>query len=186
MPMVRQPLTIEHALLGFVRRQPMYGYEIYQRLLASVELGLVWSLKQSQVYALLAKLEQEGYLAGSLEAQGARPPRKILRLTEAGATAFAAWVGSPVLHGRDFRLEFLAKLYFARHEGAAPALGLVARQRQASQRRLAELRARIAALPPHSYDWLVLQFRIGQIEAILAWLETCAVWLEAQPTSALP
>ena len=35
MPMLKQPLTIELALLGFVRQQPMYGYEIHQRLLAS-------------------------------------------------------------------------------------------------------------------------------------------------------
>src|SRR5262245_50407367 len=62
MPMVKQPLTIEHALLGFVRQRPMHGYEIHQRLLASAELGMVWSIKQSLLYAHLTRLEEEGLL----------------------------------------------------------------------------------------------------------------------------
>ena len=36
-----------------------------------------------------------------------------MTLTPDGLAAFDRWVASPVAHGRDFRLEFLAKLYFA-------------------------------------------------------------------------
>lgn len=178
MPMVKQPLTIEHTLLGFLRQQPMYGYEIHQRLLASAELGLVWNIKQSLLYALLARLEDEGYLTSTLEPQGARPPRKILHLTQAGAAAFAAWVSSPVEHARDFRVEFLAKLYFARSESRQVARELVERQRKVSGQRLAGLRRRAAALEAApSFDWLVLRYRIGQLEAMIAWLDLCADWL---------
>lgn len=177
-PMVKQPLTIEHALLGFVRRQPMYGYEIHQQLQESKDLGMVWRIKQSQLYALLAKLEQVGYLQGTLEGQGSRPPRKMLQLTDEGLEAFTHWIGSPVQHGRDFRLEFLAKLYFARNESNEAALTLAACQRDASHIQLIELRQQASRLTQaDSYDWLVLQFRIGQIEAILAWLDVCADWV---------
>ena len=41
-PMIRQPLTIEYALLGFLRQQPRHGYEIYQQLSDPTGLGLVW------------------------------------------------------------------------------------------------------------------------------------------------
>jgi DNA-binding PadR family transcriptional regulator len=177
MPMVKQPLTVEHALLGFLRRQPMYGYEIHQRLLESAEMGLVWNIKQSMLYALLGRLEEEGYLSSTLEQQGARPSRKILALTPAGAAAFLSWVRSPVPHGRDFRLEFLAKLYFARAEGAATANALIAAQVMASAARRDELRARAEALAAdRSYDWLVLRYRVGQLDATLGWLELCAAW----------
>ncbi len=180
MPMVKQPLTIEHALLGLLRQQPMYGYEIHQRLLASAELGLVWRIKQSLLYAHLIRLEEEGLISSMLEPQGSKPPRKILQITPAGAAIFLAWVGSPVEYGRDFRLEFLAKLYFARMEGIPAALQLVARQREASAQRLANLQQRGATLESeHSYDWLVLRYRIGQIEAALAWLDLCAAWLSS-------
>jgi DNA-binding PadR family transcriptional regulator len=176
--MVKQPLTIEHTLLGFLRRQPMYGYEIHQRLLESVEMGLVWNIKQSMLYALLSRLEDEGYLSSTLEQRGTRPSRKILALTPAGAAAFLGWVQSPVPHGRDFRLEFLAKLYFARVEGAGVANDLIAAQIAASSRRRDDLRARAEDLAAaQSYDWLVLRYRVGQLDATLAWLDLCADWI---------
>lgn len=186
MPMVKQPLTIEHALLGFVRQQPMYGYEIHQRLLASAELGLVWTIKQSQCYAILTRMEEDGLLRSEVSPQEPRPARKMLYLTPAGEATFLRWVRSPVEHGRDVRLEFLAKIYFARQEGAA-ALELTARQRRVSVQRLAALREQAAALEAERpYDWLVLRYRIGQLEAALSWLDECADWLltsEATPAT---
>ena len=31
------------------------------------------------------------------------------------------------------------------------------------------------------YDWLVIQFRIGQIEALVAWLDICATTVISAP-----
>ena len=61
-PMVKAPLTMEYALLGFLRDEPMHAYEMYQQLHETEALGLVWRIKQSQLYALLARLEETGYL----------------------------------------------------------------------------------------------------------------------------
>jgi len=173
--MIKTPLAIEHALLGFLRHRPMHAYEIHQTLLRAEALGLVWHLKQSLVYLMLDRLEEAGYVASTLAPQGSRPPRKILHLTSTGHTAFAAWLAAPVAHGRDFRLEFLAKLYFARQEDPATATALIAGQQAVCQAWLADLEAQAAPLSnSRGYDWLVIQFRIGQIGAILAWLDTCA------------
>jgi len=175
MPMVKLPLTMEHALLGLVRQRPMYAYEIHQTLAQAEALGLVWRLKQSQTYALLARLEEAGYLASTLAMQDSRPPRKVLQLTESGEAAFARWLVAPTRHGRDFRLEFLAKLFFAAQEPTATLAALLAAQRDACDGLIAQLHARIAAAPPERpYDRLVLQFRLGQLAATLAWLDTCA------------
>jgi len=175
MPMVKLPLTMEHALLGLVRQRPMYAYEIHQTLAQAEALGLVWQLKQSQTYALLARLEEAGYLASTLETQDSRPPRKVLQLTESGEAAFARWLVAPMRHGRDFRLEFLAKLFFAAQEPTAVLAALLTAQRDACDGLIAQLRARIAAVAPERpYDRLVLQFRLGQLAATLAWLDTCA------------
>ncbi|MBX0327893.1 PadR family transcriptional regulator [Oscillochloris sp. ZM17-4] len=181
MPMVKAPLTIEHGLLGFVRQQPLHGYEIAQRLRATEELGLSWGWKQSQVYAELLHLEQEGYLTSEVETQATRPPRKVFRLTATGDAAFEAWIASPVPHGRDFQLEFPAKLYFAQQEGGDAARALVSRQQEACHAWLAGLRSQE---PQHEagqdYARLVQQFRVSQIETILAWLATCAKQLGAE------
>src|SRR5689334_11223528 len=174
-PMVKQPLTVELALLGFLRQQPMHAYEIHQTLMRNEALGLVWHLKQSLVYVMLERLEAEGYLTASLEPQGSRPPRKILQLTPDGQAAFAGWLVTPVAHGRDFRLEFLAKLYFASQDDPSSAATLITTQQVACRGWLVELRRQAELLSDaRDYDWLVVQFRIGQIEAILTWLDICA------------
>jgi DNA-binding PadR family transcriptional regulator len=182
--MVSSPLSLEHALLGFVRHQPMHAYEIHQKLAQSTDLGRVWHLKQSHLYALLGRLEEAGYLETTTEIQGARPPRKMLSLTEAGRAAFGRWLVMPVTHGRDFRLEFLAKLYFAGESGPEIVRRLIAEQQTVSRSWLADLRTQADALPAdRRYDRLVLEFRIQQIEAILTWLDTCAVTLVSSTRS---
>ena len=171
-PMVRLPLTTELALLGFLSREPMYGYEIHQRMSDPQGLGQVWQVKQSQLYALLGKLEGEGYLASELQLQEARPPRKMFQLTEAGKKVFQEWLHSPVEHSREVRLDFLVKLYFLREEGAEAVSQLIDRQRLVSQDWLSH-----QGEPPQTgqqlpaYEWYVRQFRAQQIQAILAWLE---------------
>jgi DNA-binding PadR family transcriptional regulator len=166
---------LEHALLGLLREHPMHAYDMHLQLLRTEQLGLVWRLKQGNLYALLAKLEAEGYLESTTEPQETRPPRKILRLTARGEAALARWLASPVEHGRDFRQEFLAKLYFASRDGPALASELLARQRQACHGWLDELQAQLAALDAERpFERLVLRFRMGQIEATLRWLDECA------------
>jgi DNA-binding PadR family transcriptional regulator len=152
----------------------MHGYEIHHQLSNATGLGLVWRLKQSQLYALLTKLERQGYVATTLEYQDARPPRKMFELTQAGRQAFQDWVQRPVQQGRKLRLEFLAKLYFAQLEGPAVAAQLIERQRVACHDWLRQQEEEAEALR-HSqpYDWLVHKFRLGQIEAMLAWLDVC-------------
>jgi DNA-binding PadR family transcriptional regulator len=175
MPTQKQPFTIELALLGLVRREPAHPYELHQRLCDSRALGLVWQLKQAHLYAVVARLEAAGYLTSISEAQPNRPPRKILHLTEQGREAFQHWLREPVRHGRDFRLEFLAKLFFAHQEGPQRTAELIAGQRTACAQRLQELERRIDALPDDQpFERLVLQFRQGQLAATLEWLDLCA------------
>ncbi|MBX3013765.1 MAG: helix-turn-helix transcriptional regulator [Caldilineaceae bacterium] len=174
-------LTVEYALLGFVYARPSHGYEIYQQLSDPQGLWQVWRMKQSQLYALLTKLEDEGYLATTLQPQDARPPRKIYSLTAAGLAAFEAWLATPVSHGRQMRLEFLAKLYFAYRQGPAVVAPLLAAQIKQCQGWLEEQPTQ--ATPPTALDPFasaVQHFRITQIESFLTWLITCQ---QALPSS---
>jgi len=172
------PLAIEHALLGFLRKQPMHGYEIYQRLTDPFGLWLVWRIKQSQLYALLIRLESEGFIASTLHPQDSRPPRKIFHLTRAGHERFTTWVRTPVPHGRDLRQDFLGKFYFAQQEGPAVAAELLRRQRDACNSWLADMNAaqeladdEVPGLPIEpSFELLVSRFRTGQIRAVIDWI----------------
>lgn len=174
-------LTLEHALLGFLRPQPMHAYEMYQRLLRERALRRVWHVKQSHLYALLARLERLGLISSATEPRGARPPRKVLSLTARGEEAFQRWLAEPVAHGRDLRLEFLAKLYFAAEDGPATVAQLVERQRSACASWLDSLQSQLATLDgAQTFLRLVLEFRISQLRAILGWLDRCEAELQAR------
>lgn len=174
-PMVKIPMRMEHVLLGFLRQRPMHAYEIHQTLMQAQALGLVWRVKQSQLYAHIARLEDEGYVTSVIEPQQARPARKVLHLTPAGEAAFADWVSAPVEHGREFRLEFLAKLFFASQLDRATLDALLHGQREANSALIDQLNQTIAELETERhFDRLVLRFRVGQLEASLAWLDECA------------
>ena len=181
MPRLKEPLTLEYALLGFLRAGPAHAYEIHQRMAQTEVVGLVWRLKQRQLYALLEWLEAEGYVEGTTEPQGNRPPRRVLTLTPSGEARFCQWLGQPVDHGRDLRQEFMAKLYFAHLEGAATVNALIERQQQVCQRRLSGFQRQLATIPAERpLDRLVWQFRQDQMTMILQWLETCRTLLIPQ------
>jgi PadR family transcriptional regulator, regulatory protein AphA len=171
-PMVRRPLDMELALLGFLRSGPQHGYQLHQQLADPAGLGPVWRLKQSHLYAMLKKLEQDGYIQGELGAQDtAYPPRRVFHLTAAGEAAYQEWLQSPVESPRLMRQEFLAKLYFTRQEGPEVARALIVRQRTICHQWLAAKNTEAAERP--AFNWLVHQYRLSQIEAALAWLDTC-------------
>jgi len=166
-------LTIEHALLGFVDAGATHGYEIYQQLSAPAGLWQVWRMKQSQLYALLTKLEDLGYLTTTLQPQEARPPRKIYALTPSGEAAFHEWLTTPVRNGRQMRLEFLAKLYFAQRQGPAFVDQLLSRQIEACRAWLISFQRQDADQVDDYFGYAVQQFRLNQVDSFLTWLTTC-------------
>jgi PadR family transcriptional regulator, regulatory protein AphA len=171
-PMIKAPLTMEHALLGFLLDDPIHAYEMHQQLHQAEALGLVWRIKQSQLYALLSRLEEVGYLTMVTAPQETRPARKMLHLTPAGRAAFEMWRVTPVHHGRELRQEFLAKLYFAQLAGPSFVKQLIEAQRTVSHTMMAALQARAdAAKQP--YARLVYEFRHSQVKASFEWLDRC-------------
>lgn len=78
------------------------------------------------------------------------------------------------------RLEFMAKLYFARQVKPAAVAALLDGQRDICRDWLASLQAQADALAiERPFEWLVYQFRLGQVEAMLNWLDVCEQALAA-------
>jgi DNA-binding PadR family transcriptional regulator len=181
MPAKASTLSVEYSLLGLLGERPMHGYELYQELSRKTGLGLVWTVKQSQLYSILAKLEAEGLIAADIVVKGNRPARRVFHPTGGGQAAYGLWVRSPV-ERRDFRLDFLAKLFFARRDGQEAAERLLAGQRELCSGWLEGMLARSLACDDRNLDSLVYRYRIGQLEAMLAWLDECSVYLGAAQT----
>lgn len=166
-----------YALLGLLQQRPSYGYELAQRFEAGTALGEIVRLAASHLYALLGKMERDGLIAGEQQDAGARPQRRVYRLTEQGRGMLLGWLGLPVSHPRDMRIEFPLKLYIAQMIHPERVPDLIKRQRQT----LAAYIERIERLPDPSapgidgaYVRLMREGRIGRARAALDWLEAGA------------
>ncbi|MFO7896368.1 MAG: PadR family transcriptional regulator [Candidatus Cloacimonadales bacterium] len=78
---------IDLVVLGFLRRKPMYGYEIYTY---TTRHGLSnWlKLKKPSVYKALQRLEKSGYISAEQIVSGKHAPRKVFRIEESGSDYF--------------------------------------------------------------------------------------------------
>ena len=150
-PMIRRPPGMELALLGFLQNGPQHGYQIHQLVSHPDGLGLIWNLKQSQLYALFDKLEAGGYVSSVMQSQEPYPPRRVFTLTGDGRKAYRNWLTSPVTVPRMVRQEFLAKLYFLREAEKDIATALIERQRAVCQQWLDDFKRQSEKGKPGSF-----------------------------------
>jgi PadR family transcriptional regulator AphA len=150
--------------------QPRHGYELHQEF--SRELGRVWELGLSKLYVQLKQLEEAGLIEAQLHPQPSRPPRKVYHLTPEGRALFLEWVRQPTPYLRHIRVEFLARLYFFHRLELDGLDGLVARQQAVCQAQI-ERFDRLASETDDQFRRCVLEFRRGQLEAVIGWLDRC-------------
>lgn len=110
-------------LLGVLSLGPAHGYDLCAAL--SERLGEIWLLRNSHIYALLTGLEKDGLVTHERIDQENRPAKKVFCITAEGRKVFTTWMTSPVSNVRDIRMEFFAKLYFARLESPEVAARLI-------------------------------------------------------------
>lgn len=171
-PMVRRPPGMELALLGFLLQEPQHGYQLHQMISDPTGLGLIWNLKQSQLYALLSKLEEDEYVVSTLQNQDPHPPRRVFELTEAGRKIFFDWLTSPVSAPRLVRQDFFAKMYFAKKENKGAAQKLIEAQRVVCRHWVEDFKLKLAGSEQMSFSWKMYQYRLGQVQALQTWLDS--------------
>lgn len=157
-------------LLGLLRHGPRHGYDLTREFASDTVLGDIVRLEPSLLYANLKKLEREGLVRSTLQQHGARPPRRMLELTDLGVDTLEQWLAEPVERTRDLRLAFVLKLYVVRMLGAGDAERLVEGQREVCRRFVASLRAQLNA-EEDDFRRLVLEMRLAQNTALLEWLD---------------
>ncbi len=164
--MKTKPST-EYILLGALMDGPRHGYEI--RRFMDETLETTWFVGTSQLYLLLKKLEHSGLLKSSLRHQKSRPSKRIFALTPQGQTAFMRWLNQPIEHVRDFRFEFLAKLFFFFHLSLKGGEKLIHSQIQEFEKFKKSMRKQIGTENNH-YARLVAGFKLSTAEARKDWL----------------
>lgn len=149
---------------------PQHPYELHQEF--DRELGRVWHVGQSHLYAHLKQLAESGLVAVKTEAQANRPARNVYHITSAGQAYFTNWLHQPSRHVRHIRLEFLARLYFFRRL-SLPGLEQLVADQKALLQAMVESLGRAIAQAGDKYWMLVLEFRQSEMQAIIRWLDRC-------------
>lgn len=170
-----QILTPDETLLGLLAAQARHGYQLIDCFRDPAQLGNVWSLSTSQIYAVLKRLDAQGLIVGQAFASADAPTRTEYALTEAGVRRLEAWLTEPQPSSsvRRVRVEFLSRLYIARLLNL-PTLELVRTQKQSCrERRAARIVDRDCAAP--GVGRLAIELEIAQLDAILDWIDRCEI-----------
>lgn len=133
-------MSLEHAILGFLRQQAMTGYDL-KTLRFDHDAQHFWTADQAQIYRTLGHLENRGLVSSRVRRQRSRPDRKVYSITPPGVEELDRWAASPAPLP-PLRDPFLIQLRFADHLPDDDLLHVLRERRQAMQQRLDSLRAR--------------------------------------------
>lgn len=158
----------EYVIMGALMSGSKHGYEIMQFLGSALES--TWRLSTSQLYVLIKRLEEEGLLVSYSETQDTRPSKRVLKLTVAGKKTFKDWLRTPVEHVREFRNEFLCKMFFFDYLSLSGADDLVDKQVIVLQSISDGLKIN-PKKQVNRYKKLVYGFKMQTIECLLTWLD---------------
>ncbi len=162
-------ISPEPALLGFLLQAPLHGYDLHKQVVS--QLGPIWRLGLSQMYAILKDYETRGWIKTIVAPQSGRPARKMLKLTPSGKRAFDTWMAQTARGLREFRVDFFTRLYFAQAAGDPALRTFLAHQIAATRGELEQLQN---GETTSEFGGTVRSFRMTQLETILAWLEEYA------------
>lgn len=163
----------DHVILGLLEAQSCHGYQLLTHFRAPEQLGRIWKLNTSRLYAILKRLEHQELIDGREEDGVDAPMRTVYWLTEAGREQLFQWLNQPYPSAstRNIRTEFLSRLYIARVL-KRPHQPIVEAQRAACLQQLEGLQAQYEA-HPHSIGGLALALKVAEMQVIVDWLAQC-------------
>ncbi len=175
-------MAAEHAILGLLALSESgigHGYDLARQFSPEAPLGNVVRLEPGMVYHHLKKLERLGWVTAVPEADPGRPARRLFAISSSGRAALDRWLAEPVARTREIRLDFLVKLYLALLLDPALAVRLVDEQQDLSARLVESLSNRLRSVqdeenedaPTARFGEMVLDMRLAQTRAALAWLD---------------
>lgn len=166
-------LTPDETILGLLAAQARHGYQLLDCFHDPGQLGEVWHLGTSQLYAVLKRLSTQGLVIGTEIESPDAPPRTEYVLTEAGWARLYQWLeeGCPSPSIRRVRVEFLSRLYVARLLNM-PTTTIVKRQKDVCySERAARLIQRDQMEP--GVGLLAVELVIAQLDAVIKWIDRC-------------
>lgn len=170
-------MSLNHAILGFLRYGPQTGYDL--KKVFDVSVRHFWPAQQSQIYQSLSKLTDEGLIECELIPQTDRPNRKLFHITKDGNTELLRWLAAPIAE-RPVRAQFLIQIFFAGCLSDSEILSLLESKATEIRRIIKHFETGETPHPTHAHDlppreqffwYLTLDFGIDSARQSLRWLE---------------
>ena len=162
--------TPDETLLGLLLSAPQHGYQLLETFQDTSALGRVWKLSTSQLYVVLKRLNDQGFITGEEAFSIDAPPRTIYHITTSGQAYLQKWLEEPEPSPsvRRVRVEYLSRLYVARLLGRSIS-DILHNQKTTCEQKHQQL---VAQRQPDddSTGRLALELEIAQMEAILGWI----------------
>lgn len=159
---------IEGTVLGLLIEAPRHGFAVARELTADGWIGNTFTAHRPVVYRALHSLGSKGLLAdGRTEVTSSGPERVVERPNAEGTAQFSRWVGTPVPHMRDIRVDFLVKLALHDRLGL-DSTTLVRRQYDVLEPIYSSLQKAVAAAT--GFERTVAMWRAENSESVMRFL----------------
>lgn len=170
-------MTLDHAILGFLDREPMTGYDLKTRCFDEAA-GHLWTADQAQVYRTLDRLSKRGLVRSRLVPQRGKPDRRVFRITPKGHAELESWLHtSPPL--KPLRDPLLVQLQLSSELADAEIIGVLSDARSSYQCRLETLRDETAAPPAEIVtDERSAELRRMTLAAAMSATRTAIDWID--------
>lgn len=175
---MKRPVPDE-VILGLLRSRPAHGYDLLDRFRSPNQLGRMWTLSTSQLYAVLKRLEEEGAIEGKQVFPSDAPAKMVYSVTDKGVSKLEKWIYDlkPSASIHCIRVLFLSRLYIADLLGISVTEIIENQKSVCEKQRIIFLNEKEKA--GTSFEKLTLDFIIGQLEAAIKWLGRCENKLSA-------
>ncbi|TCN45870.1 DNA-binding PadR family transcriptional regulator [Rhodococcus sp. SMB37] len=126
-------MALEHALLVSLDEHAGSGYELARRFDKSI--GFFHSATHQQIYRVLRRMEERGWVTCETVPQDGRPDKKIYTVAAAGHAELDRWIAQPS-EPDHLRSELAVKIRAARPGTMVELLAEITRHRDAHDARL--------------------------------------------------
>jgi PadR family transcriptional regulator AphA len=103
-------MSLDFALLGFLKKGPATGYELQKKIEKSI--NHFWTSTQSQIYRTLNTMEENALIVSEIHYQDEKPNKKVYSITKKGKEALVEWLSSPI-NIPNHRNPFLIQFFFS-------------------------------------------------------------------------
>ena len=172
-------MAIREGLLALLSEEPKHGYQLKSEFEART--ATAWPLNVGQVYTTLDRLERDGLVSSSSEADQPGERRRRYQLTGAGRRAQAAWflaASGPEAPPRD---HLVMKVLLAVHIAGVDPMEVIQVQRATRVEHLQHLRRRQRSANDQDLSArLVADALAARVESEIRWLDLCEERLAQQ------